>query len=88
MNRFSRTVIRAKMCRPSGAWQMPRATISWGLRSSIRAPRRRIAPPASPFTPEMVLSVVVLPAPFPPIRVTTSPSFTSIEIPLTASMPP
>src|SRR5919106_924557 len=40
------------------------------------------------FTPEIVLSVVVLPAPFPPISVTSSPSPTSKEIPLTASIPP
>src|SRR5918992_3243989 len=40
------------------------------------------------FTPEIVFRVVVFPAPFPPISVTSSPSPTSREIPLTASIPP
>ena len=38
--------------------------------------------------PEMVFSVVDLPAPFAPMSVTISPSLTSIEMPLSASILP
>ena len=38
--------------------------------------------------PEMVFSTVDFPAPLAPIRVTTSPSFTSKETPFTAWMLP
>ena len=47
-----------------------------------------MAPSAGRFSPEMAFSVVDFPAPFPPISVTSSPSFTVREIPLTASIPP
>src|SRR4051812_32045185 len=45
-------------------------------------------PPAGVRSPASALSVVVLPAPFAPISVTSSRSRTSRSIPFTALMPP
>ena len=47
-----------------------------------------ISPPAAGWVPVIAFSVVVLPAPLAPIRLTSSPSWTSNETPLTAWMPP
>ncbi len=49
---------------------------------------KRIEPWRGGVRPEIERSVVDLPAPFEPIRVTHSPSSTSIEMPLRASMLP
>ena len=51
----------------------------------MRSPANSIAPELGRFSPEMVRSVVLLPAPFEPIRVTISPSSTEIEMPRTAA---
>ena len=80
--------MRAKMRRPSGACEMPRWTISWGGVSPISSPSKRIEPSRGGVRPEIERIVVDLPAPFEPISVTTSPSFTSSEIPLRASIVP
>ncbi len=80
--------MRAKMRRPSGAWPIPSETILWAGRPSIRSPWNVIVPAVGRFRPEIVLRVVVLPAPLPPISVTISPSSTRSSIPLTASIPP
>ena len=45
-------------------------------------------PESGLISPAMVFSVVDLPAPFAPMRVTISPSSMSNEIPLTALMAP
>ena len=54
--------------------------MSWSL--------KRIEPDVGRRRPEIVRSVVVFPAPFVPMRVTTSPSLTSKLIPLTALILP
>src|SRR6185295_6930482 len=51
-------------------------------------PRYSMSPPAEGWMPVTAFSVVVLPAPFAPIRLTSSPSRTSKLAPLTAWMPP
>jgi hypothetical protein len=67
---------------------MPARTIrSTGARS-IGVPFQRIAPARGRRRPEMVLSVVVLPAPFEPTRATISPSATVKEIPFKTSLRP
>ena len=45
----------------------------------MRAPSNQISPALARTRPETVRSVVLLPAPLAPIRVTMSPSSTSIE---------
>jgi hypothetical protein len=54
----------------------------------MSTPSNTTLPVATGRTPEMVLSVVVLPAPFAPMSVTISPSFTWNVMPLMASMRP
>ncbi len=51
-------------------------------------PMNSISPAAAGWVPVIAFSVVVLPAPLAPIRLTSSPSRTSNEMPLTAWMPP
>ena len=58
-----------------------------GLRV-ISSPPKRIVPALAGVRPEIERSVVDLPAPFEPISVTISPSSTSSEMPLSASMLP
>ena len=76
------------MRRPSGDWEIPRWTISCGGVSPISSPSKRIDPSRGGVSPEMERRVVDLPAPFEPIRVTISPSLTSSETPLRASIVP
>ena len=52
------------------------------------APLNQISPEAMGTVPTMVFSVVLLPAPLEPIRVTISPWSTSKEMPFTALMLP
>jgi hypothetical protein len=56
--------------------------------SPISLPSNWIEPSRGGVSPEIERSVVDLPAPFEPIRVTTSPSSTSSEMPFSASMLP
>ena len=51
-------------------------------------PSKEMEPLRGLTRPAMAFSVVDLPAPLAPIRVTISPAGTSKEIPFTASMPP
>ena len=67
------------MRRPSGTREIPDATISSGLTFWIGLPSNRISPALGGTMPEMDMRVVVLPAPFAPIRVMISPSDTSME---------
>ena len=76
------------MWRPSGTWLMPRFTISCGSLPSMRSPSNRISPARGRSIPEIVMSVVLLPAPFAPITATVSPGWTTREIPFRASMAP
>ena len=87
-SRFSSTVSRGKIRRPSGEWASPSCTMSWAGTVVMSLPWKVIEPAAGRSSPEMVRRVVVLPAPLVPIRVTTSPSSTSKEMPLTALILP
>ena len=76
ISRFSSTVMRANSRRPSGDWQIPSRTISCGGWPTMSLPLNRIVPRLGRLMPWIERSVVDLPAPFAPIRVTISPSFT------------
>ena len=69
--RFSSTERRGKICRPSGEWASPIVTMSWAWAPWIGLPWNVIEPPVGFSNPEMVRSVVVLPAPLVPMSVTT-----------------
>src|SRR5213079_996390 len=86
--RFSRTVSRLKMRRPSGTCAMPFQTISWGGTPTSGSESSVIVPRAGWSSPEMVLSVVVLPAPLLPRTATISPRPTSSPTPLSARILP
>src|SRR3990172_4518471 len=87
-SRFSRTVIREKIRRPSGDEAIPLRTPWSGGRPSIRSSSRRMRPCRGRSSPRTVFRVVVLPAPLAPIMVTISPRSTRREIPLRAWMFP
>ena len=88
ISKFSCTVIWEKTRRPSGTWASPSRMILWALVVRKFAPQKAISPFFGFTRPEMAWSVVVLPAPFAPMSVTISPSFTSKEIPLIAWIAP
>ncbi len=67
---------------------MPRVTISWGATRVMSWPAKVTVPALAGVSPEMQRSVVDLPAPFDPMSVTTSPSSTVSEMPLSASIAP
>ena len=54
----------------------------------MSSPRKTMRPERTLFTPEMHMSVDVLPAPLAPMMVTISPSFTSSEMPFRTSIGP
>ena len=54
----------------------------------MSAPRKFTVPDFARRRPEMVRSVVVLPAPLPPINVTIAPSGMVKEMPRSAAMAP
>ena len=80
--------MREKQWRPSGDCEMPSRTMSCAAVSPISFPSNRIEPSRGGLRPEIERRVVDLPAPLEPISVTTSPSSTSSETPLRASMLP
>ncbi len=82
------TVIRPKIRRPSGDWPMPARTWSWAGIVVMSRPSNSIRPALGRSSPWIVRSVVVLPAPLAPSRVTISPSKTSSEMPCSAWMLP
>ena len=88
ISRFSSTVMRGKMRRPSGDWAIPISATWWPGMSWISRPSKTILPVRGGTIPEIERSVVDLPAPLAPISVTISPSWTSSEMPLSASIEP
>ncbi len=82
------TVRLSNTRRPSGTSAMPSATTCWALKGMMSRPMKLMAPEAVLTSPEMARSVVDLPAPLAPIRVTICPCSTSKEMPFSASMPP
>jgi hypothetical protein len=88
ISRFSRTVIRGKMRRPSGDWAIPISATAWPGMFWISRPLKTILPVRGGTIPEIERSVVDLPAPLAPMSVTISPSRTSSEMPLSASIEP
>jgi hypothetical protein len=88
MSRFSRTVIREKTRRPSGASATPIAATLCAGWLLMRRSNKDTVPRRGWSKPEIVFRVVLLPAPLEPIRVTISPWLTWSEIPLRAWMCP
>jgi hypothetical protein len=80
--------MRGKQCRPSGDWDIPSRTTSWGAALAISVSANRMEPVRGRVSAEIERSVVDLPAPLEPINVTHSPSWTSSAMPLSASMFP
>ena len=80
--------MRKKILRPSGLWAMPLEIKSCAATPCISSPAKTILPLRGGRMPWMERSVVVLPAPLEPMRVTTSPSSTVSEIPRRAWMCP
>ena len=73
--RFSITVMRGKMRRPSGAWARPRRTIACVGSRVMSSPRNSMRPCEARGLPQIDISSVDLPAPFAPIRVTIRNNF-------------
>ena len=86
--RFSSTESSPKMRRPSGTSAIPARAIDSGERPRTDRPDRRTSPAAVRTTPMIACSVVDLPAPFGPIRPTSSPRPTSRSSPRTAGTEP
>ncbi len=67
---------------------MPSSTILWAGTEARFLPKNSMEPVRERSKPHTVFKMVDLPAPLAPIRVTTSPSFTSKDTPLMAWMAP
>ncbi len=80
--------MRGKSFLPSGDWEMPIFTTVCAAELVMSFPRNTILPARGRLSPLMERSVVDFPAPFAPIRVTISPSRTSMEMPLSAWIAP
>jgi hypothetical protein len=80
--------MRGKRRRPSGDCEIPSPTMSCGSAFVMSCPANEIRPSRGWLRPLIERRVVDLPAPFEPIRVTTSRSRTSIETPLSAWIVP
>ena len=80
--------MRGKMRRPSGAWAIERAMISWVGSWVMSSPSKVIAPSRARGLPQIVIISVDLPAPLAPIRVTIWPSCTSRSTPRSAMILP
>ena len=83
--RFSVTVKSLKTRLPSGTWAMPSFRILSADIFSMFLPSNRISPRDGWSSPEIARRVVLLPAPFEPIKVTKSESPTSSEMPFSAA---
>ena len=86
--RFSSTDSSPKMRLPSGTSAMPARAIVSGERPRTDWPERRTSPAAGGTTPMIACRVVDLPAPFGPIRPTSSARPTSRLSPRTAGTEP
>ena len=64
---------REKIRRPSGTWITPLSTIDHGVARVMSCPKALMLPAWERTTPEMVETVVDLPAPLLPRRETISP---------------
>ena len=82
------TVMPGKTPRPSGAWIRPSATRRCALTRVMSRPSNHTEPDVSGRSPEIARIVVVLPAPFAPSSVTSSPSCTTNETPCSAWIRP
>ncbi len=80
--------MRGKRRRPSGDCATPIFTIACGGALVMSRPWKLMRPLRGWLTPLIERRVVDLPAPFAPISVTTSPSCTFSETPLSAWMAP
>ena len=80
--------MRWKQWRPSGDWAIPSETISCAGSAEISWPMNLIEPVRIGVIAEIERSVVDLPAPLDPMRVTISPSSTVREMSLRAWMLP
>jgi hypothetical protein len=67
---------------------MPRRAMSRETVATVDCPKKAILPSLAGLRPEMQLNMVLLPAPFGPIRAITSPALTVNERPLLATRPP
>ena len=74
--------------RPSGTCASPISTMRCGAVERMSCPSKAISPVRVRSRPEMVLSVVLLPAPLAPMSVTISPSSTRNDTSLIAWMLP
>ena len=74
MIRLSRTVRREKRRLPSGEWHRPKVTILAACMRVMSVPANVTVPRVGCISPEMVRSVVVLPAPLAPMSATISPA--------------
>src|SRR5215510_14153169 len=88
ISRFSSTLSRLKMRRPSGTWVTPRRTMAWEATPTSEPPSKTTSPSRGTRSPEMARRVVVLPAPLLPRRATTSPSPTWKVTPFKARISP
>src|SRR5512134_1078843 len=70
---FSRTVMGAKSCRPSGTSEHPRKTTFSGGRFPMSFMSKKISPERAGRRPAMVRRRLVFPAPLAPMIVTISP---------------
>ncbi|MBA7585837.1 hypothetical protein ES708_27826 [subsurface metagenome] len=82
--KFSSTVNLEKILLPSGTCEIPDSTIFDGPIPSISLPKNFIEPDLILIIPEIAINIVLLPAPFAPIKVTISPFLTSKLIPFIA----
>ncbi len=88
ISRFSTTVMRPNSRRPSGDCATPALTICVAERRVRSSPANSMLPLRGRSRPEIVFSVVDLPAPLAPSSVTISPSPTVIDTPLSAWIAP
>ena len=86
--RFSSTVILGNNRRPSGTCAMPSPTISCGASPISEVLSKRRLPPPGLTRPVSARRLVVLPAPFAPMRLTMEPAGTWKDSPFTASTVP
>ena len=86
--KFSSTVMREKMRRPSGACASLSRAISWVGVCVMSWPANVIEPSRARGLPQTVIISVDLPAPLAPISATISPALMSRSTPLIASILP